>query len=76
LNTIIIYHENKSKYDFVHKLSISLKEARETEYWFRLLQESQYLKEDKFECCYNKLEEITKLLKSSILTTKQRYNLK
>jgi four helix bundle protein len=66
----------ESKYDFVHKLSISLKEARETEYWFRLLQESQYLKEDKFKFCCNKLEEITKLLKSSILTTKQRYNLK
>ncbi len=66
----------ESKNDFVHKLSISLKEARETEYWLRLLQESQYLIGDIFECCNKRLEEIIKLLKSSILTTKQRYNLK
>ena len=27
----------QSKADFIHKLSISLKEANETEYWFNLL---------------------------------------
>ena len=31
----------QSRADFVHKLSISLKEARETDYWLRLLQKSQ-----------------------------------
>lgn len=66
----------ESKHDFVHKLSISLKEARETEYWLKLLQESQYMTCDRFDCCVKELEEIIKLLKSSILTTKQRYNLK
>lgn len=35
--------EAQSKADFVHKLSISLKEARETHYWIRLLIESGYL---------------------------------
>jgi four helix bundle protein len=66
----------ESKNDFVHKLSLSLKEAQETEYWLRLLQRSQYLEIDKFDSCLNQLTEIIKLLKSSILTTKQRYNLK
>ena len=30
----------ESKRDFIHKMSISLKEARETEYWIKLFQES------------------------------------
>ena len=32
--------EAESKKDFIHKLSISLKEARETEYWVYILEES------------------------------------
>ncbi|TSA28964.1 MAG: four helix bundle protein, partial [Ignavibacteriales bacterium] len=32
--------EAASKKDFINKLSISLKEARETEYWLKLLKES------------------------------------
>tara|TARA_R110000868_G_scaffold259361_5_gene517309 strand:+ start:72015 stop:72311 length:297 start_codon:yes stop_codon:yes gene_type:complete len=31
----------QSRKDFINKLSISLKEARETRYWLRLLQESE-----------------------------------
>ena len=30
----------ESRKDFIHKLSISLKEARETEYWIKLLSET------------------------------------
>ncbi len=33
----------ESRADFVHKLSIALKEANETEYWLELLTESGYL---------------------------------
>lgn len=32
----------ESKADFIHKLSIALKEASETEYWLELLQETSY----------------------------------
>ena len=35
----------QSKADFIHKLSISLKEANETEYWLDLLFETQYISE-------------------------------
>ena len=66
----------ESKNDFIHKLSIALKEGQETEYWLKLLLESQYLSLEKYHSCFDKLFEITKVLKSSILTTKQRYNLK
>jgi len=66
----------ESRNDFIHKLNISLKEARETEYWLRLLLESQYLIKEKFDSCFEKLVEIIKILKSIILTTRKRYNLK
>jgi four helix bundle protein len=33
----------ESKADFIHKLSISLKEASETEYWLQLLKETEYI---------------------------------
>ncbi|MFA7627572.1 MAG: four helix bundle protein [Candidatus Kapaibacterium sp.] len=33
----------QSKPDFIAKLSIAYKEARETNYWIRLLQETEYL---------------------------------
>ncbi len=38
----------QSKADFIHKLSISLKEANETEYWLDLLYETNYLTDEEF----------------------------
>ena len=35
-----------SKKDFIFKLGISLKEARETKYWLNLLKDSDYIKQD------------------------------
>ena len=61
--------EAQSKADFVHKLSIALKEARETEYWLRLLIGADYidpstpLKED--------INEIIRILTAIIKTTKE-----
>ncbi len=63
----------QSKRDFVHKLSISLKEARETKYWLNLLKDSDYLAVDSFIVLHNSCDEIIKILSSIILTTKQRY---
>jgi four helix bundle protein len=34
----------KSKADFIHKRSIALKEANDTEYWLELLYKSDYLR--------------------------------
>jgi four helix bundle protein len=36
----------QSKKDFIAKMSISLKEARETNYWLRLLKRTGYIKKD------------------------------
>ncbi|MBK7957295.1 MAG: four helix bundle protein [Bacteroidetes bacterium] len=36
----------QSKVDFIHKLSISYKEARETSYWLKLLRDTEYLSKE------------------------------
>jgi len=62
-----------SKKDFVHKLSISLKEARETKYWLNLLKDSNYINQKTFSETNKNCEELIKILSSIIMTTKQRY---
>jgi len=63
----------QSKRDFVHKLSIALKEARETIYWIKLLKDSEYIAPQYFDVLNEKCDEIIKILSSIILTTKERY---
>ncbi len=60
----------QSKKDFITKLSISLKETSETEYWLDLLYHSDYIKEKEFESMWSDAEEIRKILISSIKTSK------
>ena len=62
-----------SKKDFVYKLSISVKEARETIYWLNLLRDSEYIDNIHFEKICNSCIEILRILNSIILTTKKRY---
>ncbi|HNF29357.1 MAG TPA: four helix bundle protein [Chitinophagaceae bacterium] len=64
---------SQSKRDFIHKLSISLKEARETQYWLNLLKDSSYIPESEFNNLNNSCDEVKKILTSIILTTKERY---
>ncbi len=64
---------SESKRDFVHKLSISLKEARETNYWINLLRDSGYLIDTDFKNLDSLCAEILKMLTSIIKTTKEKY---
>ncbi len=61
----------QSKTDFIHKLSIALKEANETAYWLELLHEAEYLEKNMFESIYADCTELLKLLISIIKTSKQ-----
>ena len=61
----------QSKADFIHKLSISLKEANETEYWIDLLFKTKYLSQSEFEFIKPKNVELLKLLTSIINTSKK-----
>lgn len=63
----------QSKRDFVHKLSIALKEVRETNYWLNLLMDSGYIDNTGFTALQKSCSEISKILSSIILTTKERY---
>jgi four helix bundle protein len=62
----------ESKADFIHKLSISLKEANETEYWLELLNETNYLSSSDYISIQEDIKEILKLLTSIIKTSKQK----
>ncbi len=61
----------ESKADFIHKLSIALKEANETEYWLDLLEETNYLNESEYKSIQEDIQEILKLLISIIKMSKQ-----
>ena len=64
----------QSKADFRHKLSITLKEARETSYWLRLLKDSDFIKPDAFNSIHGECDELIKILRSIILTSQQKEN--
>ncbi len=56
--------------DFINKLNISLKEARETEYWLRLFKASELINEKSFNSLQNDCKELIKLLTAIIKTSK------
>lgn len=60
----------ESKADFIHKLSIALKEANETDYWLELLYQSKYINEIEYDSIKVDTEEVIKLLVSIIKTSK------
>ena len=62
---------SESSSDFIHKLSIAGKEVRETSYWLRLLQETQFIDSNAFDSIHAECLELLKILNSIILTTKQ-----
>ena len=64
-----------SKKDFIAKLSIASKEARETEYWLRLLTDSKYIDRNKPSTIllFSKVESLIKLL-TKIIKTSQKSN--
>lgn len=61
----------QSKPDFVSKLSIALKEAKETDYWLRLLHATEYLRNAQFDSIISDCDEIESLLVSIVKTSKK-----
>jgi len=60
----------QSRPDFISKLNIALKESYETDYWLRLLFETNYITEETFLSIITDCREIEKLLISIVKTTK------
>lgn len=63
----------ESKSDFIHKLAIAQKECDETIYWLDLLFATSYITQKQHQELISLAQELLKLLRSSILTTKQKY---
>lgn len=51
-----------SEKEFQFKVSIALKESRETEYWLQLLFRTEYINESQYNSINNDCEEILKIL--------------
>jgi len=64
-------NQAQSKADFIHKLSIAQKESFETDYWLRLLRDTNYLTEKQANSVLNDCQELQKLIISSIKTAKE-----
>lgn len=62
----------QSKADFIHKLSISLKEANETDYWISLLSDSNYLDGNIAVELQDECKQLIRMLVSSIKTAKAK----
>ncbi len=62
----------QSKPDFVHKMSISLKEANETLYWIDLLKDTGYMSADSHFKLIKLNKELVAMLVSSIKTVKSK----
>ncbi|TSE10378.1 four helix bundle protein [Aquimarina algiphila] len=60
----------QSKNDFIHKMSISLKEANESMYWIDLLKDTGYINKKQHEASLQKNKELVAMLVSSIKTSK------
>lgn len=61
-----------SKADFIHKLNISAKEARETSYWLRLLKDSDYLPGATFLSIHEECLVIRRILSKILITLKAK----
>lgn len=58
----------QSKADFIAKMSIARKEARETHYWLRLMKESKLLSDSQLSEILQESEEIVRILTSIVKT--------
>ena len=60
-----------SKADFTAKMSISLKEASESEFWIELLRDTDYITTEQAESMLADCQELLKLLMTIVKTSKQ-----
>jgi four helix bundle protein len=60
----------QSRADFLSKISIAYKEARESSYWLRLLRDTGYLSDTEFESIHCDAEELCRIIGSIKATTK------
>jgi four helix bundle protein len=62
----------ESQADFIHKLAIAQKECDETIYWLELLEATNFISKTEFDTISSEASILLKMIKSAILTTKQK----
>ena len=62
----------ESRSDFVHKMSIALKEANETAYWLDLLHETQHVATLQFVTMRRDVSELLRILARIVKSARQR----
>ena len=60
-----------SKDDFIYKMSIALKEARETHYWLRETRDSKVVMNDNIEKIISDTEEVMRILGAIVKSSRQ-----
>ncbi|MDI6733244.1 MAG: four helix bundle protein [Planctomycetota bacterium] len=58
----------QSRKDFISKMSVASKEARETHYWIRLLRDGQFVQQNQADNLIKDIEEIIKILTAIVKT--------
>ncbi|WP_017295195.1 four helix bundle protein [Geminocystis herdmanii] len=66
----------ESTADFIHKMSISLKEARETNYWLKILIVTEKILEPRLQPLLNESNELIAIIYSIVKNTKANQNTK
>ncbi|GBF81503.1 four helix bundle protein [Aphanothece sacrum] len=64
----------QSKADFIHKMSIAQKEARESLYWLRLLEKSEIVPTNRIHSLTQETEELIAVITTIICKTKQNHS--
>jgi four helix bundle protein len=62
----------QSDKDFIAKLSIAYKEARETVYWIKLLSRTEFLSQEQADSILQDADEICKIIAKILLTMKKK----
>ncbi len=64
----------QSRADFIAKMSVAHKEARESAYWLRLIQEAELAPGSRLTDLIEETDQLIRMLSSILLTSKQRAN--
>ncbi len=64
----------QSDADFISKLSIAYKEARETVYWIRLLEATDYLTKTQAQSLFADADKLCRIIAKILITKKQNLN--
>ena len=64
--------EGQSKKDFISKMNIALKEARESKYWLELLERTEYISGEKSKNILLEIDEIIRILVKIVKTSRER----